>query len=138
MNRESFILEGTSRARGLRWRARPHARRDVVPRAGYAQRELVLMASLWLFIGCIAAYDVYLSIKYQAVLKFLELNPLGRWLMELDDGSVAVFMGCKFLGTLLALGITQWLYLYRRRLGMAVTSALAGLQGVLGLYLAFG
>jgi hypothetical protein len=102
------------------------------------QRERLLMSILWMFIGLVAAYDTYLSIKYQEVLRFQELNPMGQWLMDYDGGSVAAFMGCKFVGTLLVLGIIQLLYLHKRAMGLAVATALAGLQGMLAMYLTFG
>jgi hypothetical protein len=102
------------------------------------QRERMLLAALWLFIGLVAAYDTYLSIKFQETLRFQELNPVGRWLMEFDGGSVAAFMGCKFLGTLIVLGTIQLLYVYKRHIGLTVASALAGIQGMLALYLTFG
>ena len=38
------------------------------------------------------------------------MNPVGRWLIELDDGDVALFMGIKTAGTILALGFLVWLY----------------------------
>lgn len=102
------------------------------------RRERLLMAALWLFIGVVAAYDTYLSIKFQELLQAQELNPLGRWLISIDNGSVATFMGCKFIGTLLVLGTIQVLYTYKRHIGLTVASALAGIQGMLALYLAFG
>jgi hypothetical protein len=102
------------------------------------QRERLVMSSLWMFIGLVAAYDTYLSIKYQEVLRFQELNPMGQWLMDYDGGSVAAFMGCKFVGTLVVLGIIQLLYLHKRQMGLAVATALAGLQGMLAMYLTFG
>lgn len=103
-----------------------------------ADRQTLLMMSLWLFIGVVAAYDVYLSIKYQEVLQYQELNPLGRWLLKLDGGSVAVFMGCKFLGTLVVLGVIQLLYFYRRHLGLTVATAMACVQVAVGTFLLFG
>lgn len=102
------------------------------------RRDAMLMLVLWLFIGIVAAYDVYLSVKFQDTLRFEERNPLGQWLLQFDGGSIAVFMGCKFLGTTLVLGILQLLYIHWRRIGLTVTSVMAGLQGVLMLYLAFG
>lgn len=102
------------------------------------RRETIVMAGLWLFIGLVAAYDVYLSIKYQEMLRFTEMNPVGQWLLALDGGNVAIFMGCKVVGTLLVLGILQLMYFFRRRLALFVAGILAALQGALGLYLTFG
>ncbi len=39
-------------------------------------------------IGCVAAFDTYLSIKYAESLDVYEQNPLGRWLMGLDQGPI--------------------------------------------------
>lgn len=100
--------------------------------------EQWVLAGLWLFIGLVSAYDTYLAIKFQEMLRFHELNPMGRWLLEVDNGSVATFMGCKFVGTMLVLGTIQLLYAYERRLGLTVASALAAVQGMLALYLTFG
>ncbi len=101
-------------------------------------RSNILLTALWLFIGLVAAYDVYLSIKYQDTLRFQELNPIGIWLMEMDGGSVAAFMGAKLLGTVLALGTIQVLYWYKRAIGMTVAAALASCQALLGAFLLFG
>ena len=108
------------------------------PERPVVRRETVIMAGLWLFIGLIAAYDVYLAIKYQEILRFTEMNPVGQWLLALDGGNVAIFMGCKVVGTMLVLGILQLMYFVRRRLALFVASILAALQAALGLYLTFG
>jgi hypothetical protein len=102
------------------------------------RRETMWLAALWLFIGIVAAYDTYLSIKYQETLRFQELNPLGQWLLHFDGGSVAIFMGCKFLGTLIALGTILLLFHYKRRMGLTVATALASVQLALMMYLTFG
>ena len=101
-------------------------------------RSTLLLTGMWLFIGLVAAYDVYLSVKYQETLRFQELNPVGQWLLAIDDGSIAVFMGAKLLGTVITLGTIQVLYWYKRRIGMTVAAALASCQAVLGAYLLFG
>ena len=71
---------------------------------------VVAYAQLWLFIGFASAIDIYISIKTQEYLWHLEMNPVGRWLIELDGGDVALFMGIKTAGTILALGLLVWLY----------------------------
>ena len=74
----------------------------------------VAYAEMWLFIGFASAFDIYMSIKTQEYLLGLEMNPVGRWLIRLDDGDVALFMGIKTAGTTLALGILVWLYFHKR------------------------
>jgi len=71
-------------------------------------------AQLWLFIGFASAVDIYTSIKTQEYLIDLELNPVGRWLIQQDGGDIALFMGVKTAGTTLALGILVWLYLHKK------------------------
>lgn len=74
----------------------------------------IAYAQLWLFIGFASGVDIYMSIKTQEYLLHLEMNPIGRWLIRLDGGDVALFMGVKTAGTTLALGILVWLYLHKR------------------------
>ena len=131
MNREGSVWLAPSAS------SPDHGLLSTAPIQARVDRQTLLMMTLWLFIGVVAAYDVYLSIKYQEVLQYQELNPLGRWLLKLDGGKVAVFMGCKFLGTLVVLGVIQLLYFYRRHLGLAVASAMACVQVAVGMYLLF-
>jgi hypothetical protein len=98
-------------------------------------RETALVMGLLLVIGLVAAYDVYLSIKYQDTLRFQELNPIGRLLMAFDGGGVAVFMGVKVFGTLIVISTVQMLYLYKRRMGLTVAGALAAIQLMVAAYL---
>lgn len=70
-------------------------------------------AVLWLAIGLISAIDLYWAVKNQHIMLHNEENPIGRYLIGLDDGSVALFMGVKMAGTILALGFLIFLYHYR-------------------------
>ena len=79
----------------------------------------VVYAELWLFIGFASAIDIYMSIKTQEYLLDLEMNPVGRWLIRVDGGDVALFMGIKTAGTTLALGILVMLYQWNKRFAWA-------------------
>ena len=70
-------------------------------------------AALWLAIGFISAIDLYWAVKNQHIMLENEENPVGRYLIRLDDGSVALFMGVKMAGTILALGLLVFLYHYK-------------------------
>ena len=72
--------------------------------------HLIAYAELWLFIGLVSAVDIYMSIKTQEYLIDLEMNPIGIWLIQRDGGDIALFMGIKTAGTVLALGLLVWLY----------------------------
>jgi hypothetical protein len=124
---------------GSSWAIAPNALRERPQEMPFVfTRSSLLLMVLWLFIGTVAAYDVYLSVKYQDTLRFQELNPVGQWLLKIDNGSVAVFMGCKFLGTMITLGVVIVLYCYKRHLGLTVASALACAQAMVAGYLLFG
>jgi hypothetical protein len=63
----------------------------------------ILIPTAWIFIALVASIDVYFAIKLQNELYNNELNPVGKWLMDMDGGDVALFMALKFLGTLIVL-----------------------------------
>lgn len=65
------------------------------------------------FISLVASYDSYLAVKLRDTLYSEELNPLGRMLIRMDNGDVALFMGAKMLGTISVLGILLFLYYYK-------------------------
>ena len=64
--------------------------------------DYVVFSVLWFVILLVSTIDIYWSIKVQSVLLSTELNPVGRWLIRADDGSVALFMACKFVGNFAA------------------------------------
>ncbi len=110
----------------------PAGRRDLLTRL---EASALVLAMMWLFIAAIATVDVYCSIKYEYELLTEELNPIGRWLMELDGGSVSLFMACKFFCNLVALGALQLLYFVHRPLCLIAAGVLTALQGVLAFLL---
>lgn len=94
--------------------------------------------ALWQIIGCISAYDAFLAMKNRNELAGplgIEENWLGKWLLLLDGGDPSLFLGVKFLGTVLVLGILTNLYLSRPRWGLAVAQGVAAFQMSLLAYL---
>lgn len=114
------------------------------------QWSVAVVSSVWLLlvcktmIGCVAAFDTYLTIKYAESLDIYEQNPLGRWLMGLDQGPVcetqqiAAFITAKFLGTLLVLIAIQGLAFWRVRVAGMVAMPVALAQLYLVAHLLFG
>tara|TARA_R110002020_G_scaffold377043_1_gene588109 strand:- start:1040 stop:1348 length:309 start_codon:yes stop_codon:yes gene_type:complete len=98
----------------------------------------VIFSVQWLFIGGCSAIDAYLSIKLRDVLYESELNPLGRLLLELGDGDVALFMGAKFAGTVLALGILILVWRKNEKIAHIVIASLSVLHLALLVFLLFG
>ncbi len=109
-----------------------------------------VISSVWLLlacktmIGCVSAFDTYLTIKYAESLDIYEQNPVGRWLMGLDHGPVcetqqiAAFITAKFLGTLLVLIAIQGLAFWRVRVAGLVAAPVALGQLYLVVHLLFG
>ena len=83
---------------------------------------------MWCLIGLVAAYDTYLLVKLQESIVHFEKNPLGLLLLELDNGSVALFVACKLVGTSIVLGAIPVLYFCKRSWGLTVASALTAVQ----------
>lgn len=125
----------------MEWTAEPWAAVASSPLAALRRaivgldRTALVMAAMWLFIAAVSAMDVYFSIKYEYALTAEEMNPIGRWLMRLDGGSVGLFMACKFFCNLVALGILQLLYFHHRRLCLVATAVLCAAQCVLAALL---
>jgi hypothetical protein len=92
-------------------------------------------AAMWVAIGLISAIDLYWAVKNQDTMIFNEENPIGRYLIRLDDGSVALFMGVKMAGTILALGFLIFLYHYKSFFAWVSIVILTMLQFYLLYYL---
>ncbi len=97
--------------------------------------EVALLACMCLLIGVISAYDTYLLVRFQETI--VEENPMGRWLMAADNGSVALFVGCKFAGTVIVLAAIALLYLCRKSMGLTVAAVLSAGQLILAWYITF-
>lgn len=95
-------------------------------------------------IGLVSLYDMYLTVLYASSLKYMERNPVGRWLMRLDDlpGGVipdlTLFLSAKSMGTFLVLLIVTTLYYRRRRIGQPVALGVSLFQILLAGYLILG
>lgn len=99
---------------------------------------------LCLFIGLVSAYDAYLTMAYSTSLIQMEHNPVGRLVMGLDASmypdlrKVAVFLGIKFSGTILAISMIHMLFHFRRHWAVPIAWTIALLQLILLAYLQFG
>jgi hypothetical protein len=95
-------------------------------------------------IGCVSAFDTYLTMKYVISLETYEQNPIGRWLMGLDSGPVsdtqqiAAFITAKFLGTILVLLAIQGVAFWRVPLAGMIAIPVAAFQLSLVGHLLFG
>ena len=100
-------------------------------------REIVFLALLVIIVG-VSARDMYWSITLQDVLYKSELNPVGRWLIKADNGSVAIFMSLKLCGTVLVACLLLCLHQWNSASAMRVAIPVTLLQIALLFFLELG
>jgi hypothetical protein len=83
---------------------------------------------LWLFIGAVSSVDAALTVKYQHELVYMELNPVARTLLRVNDWDPSVMIGVKFAGTILVLGILIMQHRRDQRIGHFLTAVVAMFQ----------
>jgi hypothetical protein len=133
----AFPLERSAVAMGCNWLFR----REHLNRLLCNPWTLLLCK---LIIGVVSAYDIFLTIKYVESLPMMELNPIGRWLMMLDNqttcqlSQIAAFIASKFAGNFLALCVIELLASWKPRMSTAVALSVALIQLWLLHFLVFG
>ncbi len=100
--------------------------------------HLVVICTATLLIGAVSAVDTYWSFKNQEILLEYEQNPVGRWLILLDGGDVALFMTAKMIGTLVVMCAIPLLYRFRPSWGLTVGISVGTFQLLLFFYLNLG
>jgi hypothetical protein len=94
-------------------------------------------------VGLVSIYDMVLTVLYAPYLKSLEQNPMGRWLMQLDQISnnevpdLTLFLSLKSLLTVLVLTVLALLHCKYRRIGQPVAMGVTSFQILLAMYLTF-
>ncbi|GIW98413.1 MAG: hypothetical protein KatS3mg111_1746 [Pirellulaceae bacterium] len=131
-------ITGAAEPWGGAWERRLGAAGSRAVRPWRPATKRLWMASLLvigkLTIVAVASYDIFLTIKYVDSLPMMELNPIGRWLMRLDDGveaelrQVAAFIAAKFLGTFLVIFILDLLWRWHAALASIAASGTALFQ----------
>jgi len=89
-------------------------------------------------IVAISAIDTYWLSKARSYIEEVEQNPIGQYLISLDNGDVSLFILCKFLGTYIAVAATYIIYKKYPKHGMVTAVSLAIAQIWLLLYLYCG
>tara|TARA_B100000700_G_scaffold327015_1_gene440279 strand:+ start:2519 stop:2806 length:288 start_codon:yes stop_codon:yes gene_type:complete len=64
-----------------------------------------------IFIAAVSAFDSYMTVVVGPALGPIELNPLAKYLIDLNGGGVALLIGLKTFGTAMALLICHYLYI---------------------------
>jgi hypothetical protein len=82
-----------------------------------------LFTGALLFVGAVSFYDGYLVVRTGDMIEDFEKNPVGLYLLRIDNGSPSIFLRVKAAGTILVL--TGLSFLHRRSKRMAVPIAFA-------------
>lgn len=101
----------------------------------------------WLFIGFVASFDVYLTIRYSENLPKYELNPIARMILDMDqwkiteDGDkigVSRFVAVKVFMTILVLAIIRWILYLNKKYAMTIITCVSICQAILFAFLLYG
>ena len=101
-------------------------------RAAFTTAWLLFLCKL--VIGFVSAYDIFLTVKYVEFLPSMELNPVGRVLMNLDSGpscrldQIAGFIALKFCGNFATLVTIELLSYWKRRVAVLVALGITAFQ----------
>jgi hypothetical protein len=88
-----------------------------------------------ILIAAISVYDTYLIVRYQSEIADMEENPIGCWLLEVNNGCVGLFVRTKLAGTVCVLSTLIGMWMYRSRIVFPVTTSVASYQAALFAYL---
>jgi hypothetical protein len=99
---------------------------------------ILLFAFLLCFYTFVECYDLYWSIRLQTTLYADEVNPLGRLLMDLDGGCVALFMSLKTAALAFVVSSLPLLYIYRPKTTLLLLTIAVLSRVALLLFLEFG
>jgi hypothetical protein len=83
---------------------------------------------LWWWIFITSMIDHWATIKFQETIIQEEKNPVGLFLIQLDGGSVALFMTLKMMGLWCIYYILKQIWLWRPRVAILSASILSAIQ----------
>jgi|TARA_R110000824_G_scaffold10866_1_gene47553 hypothetical protein len=99
------------------------------------KKDNVVFEFLCFVIAIISAIDLYFIGKTRTIIQESEENPIGQYLLRLDNGDISLFIAAKFLGTLLALYILFKLHRAEFKYTLLITWVIAIAQTLLLIYL---
>lgn len=99
------------------------------------QPPFLWFLGLLAFVVLVSVHDAALLVVNQELIAEFEQNPIGSWLIELNAGSVWLFVVVKLLGTSLVSAVLASIYEHSKSLALAITTPLACFQALLMTYL---
>jgi hypothetical protein len=100
-----------------------------------SQSSASIFTAVLIFVGGVSAYDGYLVVRTGNMIRDFEKNPVGRYLIDRNDGDPALFLRVKAAGTIVALTALAALRKRSRRLAAPVAVGLVFFQSGLLIFL---
>ena len=79
-------------------------------------------------IGFVSLFDTYLIWHFEEEMLSMEENPIGYWLLEMDNGGIGIFVRTKLAGTVCVLSTLALMWRLRSRIVFPVTTSVASYQ----------
>jgi hypothetical protein len=121
-------------ARGARGLANPvlHGLESL---RGAIRGQAVIFGLCCLFVAAVSVHDAALVVVNHEVIADVEQNPMGQWLLDVQDGGVWLFVLLKLAGTALVCAVVVTLYQRHTQYGMVTAGGLVVFQAALLGYL---
>jgi hypothetical protein len=103
--------------------------------AGQSSLCTAMFTTVLFFVGGVSAYDGYLVVRTGEMIRDFEKNPVGRYLIDRNNGDPALFLRVKAAGTIVALTALAVLRNRSRRLAGPVAVGLVFFQCGLLIFL---
>lgn len=88
-----------------------------------------------MIIAFVSLFDTYLIWHFESEMLSMEENPIGYWLLEMDNGRIGIFVRTKLAGTICVLSTLLLMWRLRSRIVFPVTTSVASYQVGLFFYL---
>ena len=88
-----------------------------------------------IIIAVVSAIDIYWLSRNRSSITMYEMNPIGQYLLKLDNGDVSLFILVKILGTNLVIAILYTLKYFNIKYTYIIAASLTLIQILLLLYL---
>jgi len=99
--------------------------------------QTTLYHLLLVVIVAVSVHDGFLVLLNRGTIARDEQNPLGRWLIDLNEGGIRYILAAKFVGTIAVATVMLILFRKRRRMAWVICTVIATGQIILALYLTF-
>ena len=101
-----------------------------------SERRLIsFFAAIWVFIVFVSVIDGYLVYRHRQQMLHVELNPIGRALIQWNNGQIWYLLIIKLVGTVAACAALLVIHRVNVRFGLAIAIGVAGIQLSLLIFL---